>query len=78
MLDYKGPMELELALYPVAGIQYATIEKFPVYFVLNKKRPNAQKIIDLLDASYRSSLVDHADENFESGDGLSKRARKEL
>ena len=63
LLDYKSPVDSELKLYPLPGIRHTTIEKFDLYFILNKNIPNAQAIMDLLNASYLSLFPKLATEN---------------
>jgi len=54
LLDYKSPVDSELQIRPIAKIRHNTLEKLDLYFVLNKNRPNAVAIMNLLDASFSS------------------------
>jgi len=54
LLDYKSPVDSELKIRPMDNIHHRTLENLDLHFVLNKTRPNALPIMNLLDASFAS------------------------
>lgn len=53
VLDYKRPaMNALKEMKPIKGISYSVAAQVPGYFIVSKKTPKAQELMDKLDAAY--------------------------
>ena len=49
LLQYQRPMDQELASHPVKGLRHLVIEKFDIYFIVNKNTPDALNLMRLFE-----------------------------
>lgn len=54
LIDYTGPSTEILALRPIKNLRHDVLDRLDVYLVLSKKRPDAEKLMNRLEAIVES------------------------